>query len=199
MKQRTCWTLFAVLSVVIAPALLAAAEADHGGEGGNNIFVGDLGNVFWTLLVFALVLLVLGKYAWGPILENLQSREEFISGSLEQAKRDRDEASAQLAEYKEQLTSARAEATAIVEEGRRDAEVVRRRIEEETRLEADKMVARAKREIDIARGSAVKQLYEVSGQLATDIAGRIVGRELQAADHERLIRDAIGELGQVQS
>lgn len=198
MKHRTCWAVLAAFSVLVAPAVWAAAEAEDGG-GGNNIFAGDLGNVFWTLLIFGLVIFVLGKFAWGPILANLQSREEFIHDSLEQAKRDRDAAATQLAEYKEQLADARAEATAIVEEGRRDAEVVRHRIEEEARAEAEKMLERAKREIDIAGATAVKQLYEVSGRLATELAGRIVGRELSTEDHERLIRDSIHELEQVQS
>ncbi len=73
------------------------------------------------------MLFVLGKFAWGPILSGLQARENFIRESLETAKRDRDEAEARLREYEERLATARAEATAIVDEGRRDAEVVKRR------------------------------------------------------------------------
>ncbi len=177
---------------VALPAL--AAEAEN-----NNIFTGDLGNVLWTLLVFGLVLFVLGKYAWGPVLSNLQAREKFIHDSLEQAKRDRDEAEARLREYHDKLVEARTEATEIVEEGRRDAEVVAQRVKDEAQSEAEKMLERAKREIDIARVTAVKELYTVSGNLATEIAGRIVGRELKSEDHERLIRDSIAELDQTGS
>jgi F-type H+-transporting ATPase subunit b len=172
-------------------ALPALAE---GGE--SNIFAGDLGNVIWTLLVFGLVLFVLGKYAWGPVLSNLQAREKFIHDSLEQAKGDRDEAEARLREYHDKLAEARAEATEIVEEGRRDAEVVAQRVKEEAQTEADKSLQRAKREIELARLTAVDELYAVSGKLATEIAGRIVGRELKTADHERLISDSIAELDQ---
>ena len=78
------------------------------------------------------------------------------------------------------MTQARAEATGIVEEGRRDAEVLRSRIEQEAREESERMVERAKREIQIARETAVKELYDLTGVLATSIASHIVGREIKA-------------------
>ncbi|MEO1085216.1 MAG: F0F1 ATP synthase subunit B, partial [Acidobacteriota bacterium] len=159
-----------------------------------SIFGGDLGNVLWTLLTFGLTVFVLGKFVWGPLQSMVAKREDFIRDSLEQAKADRASAEARLAEYEERLAEARAEATALVEEGRRDAEATRVRLEQEARTEADKMVERAKREISIARETAVAELYEHAGRAATDIAGRIVGRELAAADHEKLISDAIQEL-----
>ncbi len=137
---------------------------------------------------------VLGKYAWGPLLDSLKAREDFIRESLESAKRDRDQSEARLKQYDDKLTEARAEATAIVEEGRRDAEVLRLRIEEEARAEAERTIERAKREIGIAKETAVKELYTLSGTLATDIASRIVGRELKPEDHERLIEASISEL-----
>ena len=178
------------------PAFAAAPEGEaHGGE--TNIFAGDLGNIVWTLLIFGLVLVVLSKYAWGPMLDSLKAREDFIRESLESAKKDRDEAEARLKSYDDKLTEARAEATAIVEEGRRDAEVLRQRIEEEAKAEAEKMIQRAKREIGIAKETAVKELYTLSGELATDIASRIVARELKPEDHERLIAESIAALEQL--
>ena len=183
--------LMLTILVVASPAL----ATEEGGEG--NIFAGDLGNVVWTLVIFGLVLWVLGRYAWGPLLEGLQKREQFIRDSLEAAKRDRDEAEIRLKEYTEKLTAARAEATGIVDEGRRDAEVVKRRIEEEARQAADEMVARAKREIDLAKQTAIVELYTTSASLATDIASRIVRRELRVEDHERLLRESIDALRKI--
>ena len=182
----------ALCLLLTVPAFAAAPEGEGGG---GNIFAGDIGNVLWTLVIFFLVLGVLRKYAWDPLLDSLKAREDFIRESLETAKKDRDEAEVRLRQYDEKLTEARAEATAIVEEGRRDAEVLRQRIEEEARAEAEKMVQRAKREIGIAKETAVKELYTLSGTLATTIASRIVARELTAEDHERLIDDSIAELG----
>ncbi len=188
MRKTTLW--YAALGMLLATSSVLAAE---GGE--SSIFAGDIGNVFWTLLVFGLVVFILGKYAWGPLLDVLQKREDFIRSSLEEAKKDREAAEERLKEYEEQLREGRAEATAIVEEGRRDAEVLRARIREEAQADSEEIAARAQREVRIARETAVKELYELSGQLAAQIASRIVDREIQAADHEKLIEGAIAELG----
>ncbi len=192
MKTMTMKTIRALFAALLAVSLAVPAFASGGGE--NNIFAGDVGNVLWTLVIFGLVLVVLGKYAWGPLLDSLKAREDFIRESLESAKRDRDDAEARLKDYDDKLNEARAEATAIVEEGRRDAEVLRQRVEEEAQSEAEKMIDRAKREIGIAKETAVKELYTLSGNLATDIASRIVARELNKDDHERLIDESIAEL-----
>lgn len=186
MIQRALTILISLAFAV--PAL--AAEAEHGG-GESNIFSGDVGNMIWTLVIFLLVVLVLGKFAWGPILNTLQARESFIHEALATAKRDRDAAEARLREYEERLAQSRAEATAIVEEGRRDAVVVKQRIEEDAQREADKRLERAKREIQIATETATKELYLLSARLATDMAGKMIGRELTPQDHERLIAESL--------
>jgi len=180
-----------LLAVAVAvPAFAAEAEGQS-----NNLFAGDIGNVVWTLVIFGLVLFVLGKYAWGPILQGLKSREDFIRDSLDKAARDRKEAEARLQEYLDKINAARTEATAIVDEARRDAEVVKQRIEQDARAEAERVVARGKQEIEIATATAVKELYSTSAKLATELAGRILAREINPQDHERLITEAIESLG----
>src|SRR5205814_7938398 len=94
--------LAAALMLFALPAFAAeAAEAEPG------VFAGDIGNALWTLVIFGLVVFVLGKFAWGPILKGLQSREDFIHKSLADAKADREAAEARLREYTEKLTTAR--------------------------------------------------------------------------------------------
>ena len=182
----------------VAGALVPAAHvlASEGGDG-PTLFTGDLGNVLWSLITFGVVILVLGKFAWGPILAVLQKREDFIRDSLTQAKKDREDAEARLKEYSDKLLSARAEATAIVEEGRRDGDVVKRKIEGDAKAEADAIIERAKREIGIATDTAAKELYTLAGKLATDVAARVIRKEVDAAQHERLINESIDELGKV--
>jgi F-type H+-transporting ATPase subunit b len=189
MMIRMTKKLFFPLALLAAAVPAMAAEA--GAEAPPSLFAGDLGNSIWTLLIFVFVLIILGKFAWGPILKTLQARESFIHEALAKAKRDRDEAEARLKEYEERLATARAEATAIVEEGRRDAEVVKRKIEADAKHEGDKMIERAKREIHLATVSATSELYQLTAKLATDLAARVIGRELSAQDHERLISEAI--------
>jgi F-type H+-transporting ATPase subunit b len=180
-------TLFALLAL---PTVALAS-----GEGGaSNPFAGDIGNALWTLIIFGCVVVVLGKFAWGPILSALQKREEFIRDSLAQAKKDREDAERQMKEYTEKLVSARAEATAIVDEGRRDAEALKHKIEDIAKGEAQASLDRAKREIEIAKDTAVKELYGLSAKLATDVASKIIRKELNAAEHERLVEESIAEL-----
>jgi len=187
-------TIHRVVALAMFGLFTLPALASSGGEGENNLFAGDVGNVLWTLVSFGLVMIVLGKFVWGPLTEMIQKREEFILDSLETAKSHRESAEARLEELESRLNDARAEATALVDEGRRDAEVVRQKIEADAKDEAEKMVERAKREIGIARETAVKELYELSGNIAASIAGRIVGRELDAKDHSRLISEALEQL-----
>ena len=177
-----------------APPAAASAAAEAAPEAGNNVFAGDIGNALWTVLIFVLVLVVLGKYAWGPLLAGLQAREAYIRESLETARRDRQEAGDRLREYEEKLAAARAEATAIIEQGRRDAEAVKRKIEEQAKHESDQMIARARHEIDAATAEATRQLYTLSARLAIELAARVIGREVDPKDHERLIAAAIDDI-----
>jgi len=188
MMRRVSWSL-----VLLVAVQASAALASEGGE--NNLFAGDIGNAVWTLVIFLLVIAVLGKFAWGPLLGGLQQREEFIRRSLQEAKEDREAAEARLQEYEERLSGAGAEASQIIEQGKREGENLRAGIEEKAHDEADKMVDRARREIDQAKQSAIKDLYATSSELATEIASRIVQRELNPQDHEKLISDSIKELG----
>jgi F-type H+-transporting ATPase subunit b len=184
----------ALSAAALSTALLAAPAAAENPEAANNVFAGDIGNALWTVVIFVLVLVVLGKFAWGPLLAGLQAREAYIRESLQTARRDREEAEARLNEYQEKLAAARGEATAIIDEGRRDAEAVKRKIEEQAKQESDKMIERAQHEIDAAVAEATRQLYSLSAHLATELAARIIGRELDPKDHERLIAESIAEI-----
>lgn len=189
-------TVALTLLVLTLPAV-AAAAAPAEGEASSSLFAGDLGNAIWTLAIFLGLLFVLGRFAWGPILDALQGREDFIRDSLAKAKADRDAAEAKLAQYQGILAQARAEATALVDEGRRDADVLRVKIEDKAKAEAEQIIARARREIDLAKDTAKKELYAVSGELATRIASKIVRRELTGADQQRLIDESISEMKQL--
>lgn len=193
MKSKTRLLALSVLTIGMSSPVLAA------GGGEENIFSGNLGNAVWTILVFGTVLFVLGKFAWGPLLETLQKREQFIHDSLAEAKQDREEAQKSLEEHANQLNSARVEASEIVEEGRRDAQVVKARIEEETREESQNMLERAKREIELAKQTAIKDLYTSSATLATEMASKILHKELSAADKEKLVARSLDELEQLET
>src|SRR5215212_11340932 len=112
-----------IATVVLMLAALPAQAQEHAVEGAAlSPFAGNVGNAIWTLAIFLLVVAILGKFAWGPVLALLQEREQFIHKSLADAKRDREEAEARLREYAAKIQTARVEAAAILDEARRDSE-----------------------------------------------------------------------------
>lgn len=185
--------------VVLIMCAVGSATAAEGGESKNPIESGTISNAVATVITFGVVVIILGKLVWPHVLKALKDREDFIRESLDSARRDRQEAEKRLQQYQEQIKNARQEATAIVDEGRRDAEVLRRKIHEDAKGEADAIMARAKREIGIARDTAVKDLYALSGQLATDLAGKILQKELDAASHDRLIQESINQIAKLET
>src|SRR5438552_3238789 len=171
-----------LLTVVVLA--LAAIPLHPAEEAPLSPFAGNLGNAVWTLVIFVLVVVVLGKFAWGPVLSLLQQREEFIHKSLSDAKRDRDEAEARLKEYVAKLQSARAEAGAIIDDARKDAERLREEMKQKARSSADAIVRNAERQIELETARAVQQIRREAVDLSVMIASKIIGRNLSKADNE---------------
>ena len=187
MKQR-------VLVALITLGALPAYAADAAPEAGLSPFAGDLGNAIWTLGIFLIVVLVLGKFAWGPVLGLLKEREDFIRKSLHDAKRDRDEAEARLKEYTVQTQNARAEAASLVEEARRDSERLREELRSKAKAEAETILKNAERQIQLETGRALAQIRTEAVDLSVMIASKLIGRNLTGADNERLIEDALKQV-----
>jgi len=193
--------LIPVLSVLLVLSLALAAPAfaeeapkgggDHGG-GGASFLIPDVAVAIATILVFVLLLVVLKKAAWGPILSGLQAREQGIRDAIEGAEKANADAKAMLAEYTQKVGKAADEARSIVEEGRRDAELLKARIVAEGTAEAGRERERALRDIEIARQGALKDVYDQVAVVATEVAGRILGERLDPAGHRRLVDEAVG-------
>ena len=187
MKYRlTAFALF-VLAAVPAAAAEPAAEA-------LSPFAGNVGNAVWTLAIFVIVVIMLGKFAWGPVLGLLQQREEFIHRSLSDAKRDRDEAEARLKEYVAKLQSARVEAAALVDQARGDAQRLRDELTQKARADADQLVRNAERQIQMETSRAVQQIRKEAVDLSVMIASKIIQRNITKEDNERLIDDTLKQL-----
>jgi len=177
--------------LVIASVPAAAQSAE---EVGLSPFAGDVGNALWTVVIFLLVLVVLGKFAWGPVLSLLQQREAFIHQALSDAKNDREQAEARLNEYAAKLQSARAEAFALVDEARRDAERLREETRQKARAEAEQIVRNAERQIQLETSRALQQIRKEAVDLSVMIASRIIQRNISKEDNERLIEDTLAQV-----
>ena len=181
--------LLTVVVLALAAIPLHAAE-----EAPLSPFAGNLGNMVWTLVIFVLVVVVLGKFAWGPVLALLQQREEFIHKSLSDAKRDRDEAEARLKDYAAKLQSAQAEAVVIIEGARKDAERLREELRQRARTEADTMLKNAERQIEMQTTRAVQQIRQEAVDLSVTIASKLLQRNISKEDNEKLIADALKQI-----
>ena len=189
MKKHTQWrVLFVAVIVVLLPALLSAADE---AEGQRDLTGGYLPTLAWSIIIFASVLFLLRAKAWGPIMKALDEREQKIRDSLEAAERALAESKERELEHEEVMRQARAEATAIVEEGKRDAQAVKDGIIADARRDSDEIARRAKAEIERAKNIAVDDMHKKSVELSLLLAEKVIRKSLSAADHEQLIRETI--------
>jgi F-type H+-transporting ATPase subunit b len=181
--------------VLLAASPLALWAQEHGAEpDGGALFNINLGLSFWTLLVFAGLLFLLRKLAWGPILSAVEAREKGIQSALDEAAQRQEEASALLEEHRAQLADARRQASEIVAEGRAAGEKVRKEIEEKARTEGQNIVERARHEIERERDAALETLRKESVELALAAASRLVQENFDQAKDRQLIERFLDEV-----
>ena len=179
---------------VLATTVLSLTAAAQEHEVSLSPFAGNVGNALWTLVIFVIVVILLGKFAWGPVLGLLKQREEFIHKSLSDAKHDRDEAEARLKEYAAKLQSAQREAIGIVEEARRDAERLREELRERARAEAETMIKNAERQVQLETSRALQQIRKEAVDLSVAIASKLLQRNISKDDNEKLIDQALSQM-----
>ncbi len=155
----------------------------------------NLGLSVWTTFVFIGLLLILWKFAWGPILEMVQAREDGIQSTLDQAAHERDQATELLAAYREQMAEARREGQQRIAEGEEAGERVRQGIEEKARAEGDAMVERARESIEREKDAALEELRKESVDLALAAAAKLVQASLDEKKDRELVMGFIEELG----
>ncbi len=154
----------------------------------------DPGLIVWTIVTFVLLLGILWKFAWNPILGALDARERAIQSTIEDAERLRAESEKVLEEHKKRLAEARQEGNRVLDEARQAGERMKQDIVEKAREEGTQMVARAERQIQLETEEAVQKIRAQAADLALLAAERVLGRALNEADHRRLADDAVAEL-----
>jgi F-type H+-transporting ATPase subunit b len=186
----------AIMPQVAMAAVEAEATGDHGHGGATpaNPLVVDPDLAIWTVIIFLLLLAVLWKFAWGPIVEALDAREKVVADYVAAAEAKHEEAKGLLAAHEARLAMAKDEVREMLEEARRDAEATKSQIVVEAESAAKAHRDRAVRDIEQARDGAVRNLAETSANLAVDLAGKVVRQNLTGAQQAELVREAIGKL-----
>lgn len=150
--------------------------------------------MLWTVISFVLLLVVLGKFAWKPLLSGLEAREKGIRDSIESAERLKAEAESILAEHKRKVEEASSEVKQILDDGRERANEMKEKIISEARASAQSTVDRATREIEVAEQQALDAIRAEAVDLSIALASKVLGRTLDKSDHEELIRESMKEL-----
>ncbi len=152
------------------------------------------GLIFWTIVTFVVLLLLLKKFVWGPILDAVDRRERSVKEMLEGAEKARDEAREILNKYQEQLAGAGEEVNRLIEDGKARAGKAGDEIIGKARSEADQIIERAKAEIIREREKAVQELKAQVVKISLAAAGRLIERSLAEQDHRELIEQTISEM-----
>src|SRR3990170_1268891 len=175
-------------------ALVLAAEAAEAVEEAPNPLLPEPVELIVGGLTFLVVFAILAKFAFPALNKMLAARTEKIQGDLEKAEEARRSAETELAEYRTQLAGAREEGNRIIEEARKTADGLRRDLQARAEQEAQATVVRAQEEIRAERDRVFREIRTQVGQIAVELAGRVVGESLDEAAHQRLVDEYIDQV-----
>ena len=161
------------------------------------MFKFEPGLIIWTLVSFFILLILLKKVAFPPILQGMKKREETIKQQLDEAQKTKKEAETLMEDYKRQLAEARSEAQKIINEGKGLGESMRKEILQKAQEESNQIVKRAQEEIELQKQKALMELQEKIADLSIMAASKVINKSLNVEDHHRLVEDYISKVGEL--
>ena len=160
----------------------------------NPLVLPDPGLFIWTIFTFLLLLALLAKFAWKPLLAFLATREETIKTSLENAQTAKKELERLQQESAQIIRKAHGEAESIVSRSWSDAEKVREEMKQKAKSEADAIVKESQRQIELETGRALRQIRSEVADLSIAIASKVIQRNVSKEDNNRLIEDTLKQM-----
>jgi F-type H+-transporting ATPase subunit b len=158
------------------------------------IFEISPGLFVWSLITFLILLGLLYKFAFNPLMRMQKARQDSIHQAITEAESLRDEAQQLLANYKQQLAEAREEATAIIERARKAGESTKAEVIEEARAQAEATLAKARQQIERDTNQALQRIREEVADLTVAATEKVARKSLTEEDQLRLIQEAINEI-----
>jgi F-type H+-transporting ATPase subunit b len=183
---------FGILTTMLA-ALPAVAQEAHAAEP-PKLLSPNTGLMFWTLVIFVILMIVLTRFAFPKITAAVEAREQALEDAIEAAKRDREEAAALLAEHRRLVDEAHADAQRFIVEGRAAGDKLRAEIVEQARQEQTQMLERARQEIEAERDRAIAQLRKEAVDLAVRGASKVIEKNLDDDTNRRLVDSFLASL-----
>lgn len=158
------------------------------------IFEISPGLFIWSVITFLILVGLLYKFAFNPLMRLQKARQDGIHQAINEAEQLRDEAQDLLANYKQQLAEAREEAAAIVDRARKAGESTKAEVLEEARVQAEATLAKARQQIERDTNQALQQIREEVADLTVAATEKVARTSLSGADQLRLIQEAINEI-----
>ncbi|MCC6284586.1 MAG: F0F1 ATP synthase subunit B [Phycisphaerales bacterium] len=190
---------------LVAVAALAAEEGHDAHAGGHEtlqaiptVEQGVITGVT-AVVVFLLVLTILSLKVWPTISKALDARNHKIKSEIEAAEMARKQARAALDDYEKSLAQARAEAQRMLDDTRAQQNKLAAELKARNEAELGQMRERAMKDIEGAKRAALNEIYADAASLATQVASKILGREVSAGDQQRLVEESLRELKSVQT
>lgn len=153
----------------------------------------ELGLFFWTLIAFGLVFFILRKFAWGPILSSLGEREKGIADSIATAERVKSEMGQLKAENEKLMAQAREERTTMLKEAKEIKDRMINEAKEQAKAEANKIITDAQVQIQQQKNAALTEVKNEIGNLAIEVAGKILRQELSSAKGQEAYMSLLSE------
>jgi F-type H+-transporting ATPase subunit b len=182
----------ALALMLVWPGLVRAASEGGGHEGG---LISLDKSLIVQVVNFVILLVILMKLLYKPLLAKMEERSEAIRKSLEEAQAARAEASRQQAENETRLRAAHAEAASIRAQALKDAADEQRRLVDAARAESQRLVETAKAQLDADVRRAREELRREVGDLATAVAEKLIRKSLRDEEHRRIVDEAISRVG----
>jgi F-type H+-transporting ATPase subunit b len=155
-------------------------------------FKADL--ALWSLVVFLLFVVVLGKFAWAPLSQALEAREAGIRKEISDAEANRLKSESLLREYEVRMAQTQEEVKALIAEARRDADHTKQEIMATAQREAEATRQRAVSDIERARDVALGELFDFVSGNVVQATEHVLQRSLTGDDQERLVREALAQM-----
>ncbi len=172
-------------------SLFAPIQEQHAAPGPLTV---EFGLMFWTVVVFVLLLLILKKYAYPALLGAVEAREQALQQQLDEAERNRAESAALLEEHKKLIAEARTQAHGLLVEARTVAEKERALAMEKTLQEQQELLERARRDIGDERDRAVAELRREAVELSLAAASKLIGERLTSDTDRKLVQEYLSSL-----
>ena len=154
----------------------------------------DPGLFFWTIATFLVLLFLLAKFAWKPLLQALESRQEMIQKSLNDAEKAKQELEEVQLESNKIVAQARSEAETIIATSRSEGAKLREDLREKAQSEAQSIVTQAEQQIQQERDRALSQIREEAVDVSLSVASKLIQRNISKEDNEKIIKEALKQV-----